>query len=176
MLAGGTIMTIHPIWERPGPTAGAAAFSPVRMLLTGFALLLAAFAYSPRAAADSGPSLSGLTADTPDALDAEPFEFEVLKSPDDVTPLFGRRITVCAGQSLPGWAIYNVTTDFTACGGGWDSRWHLIELNGAAPGQTTVICTRSGTPPGWVTIGYHTDFTRCGRNPGRNNLKSIRFP
>ena len=126
--------------------------------------------------AESENGLAGLSVDTPDAIDATPFEYEDNEALRDVTPMYGRRISVCAGQSLSGWAIYDVRTDFTQCGGGWDSVWMLIELNGARPGQSTVVCTRSRVPPGWVTVGYRTDFTRCGRNPGRNNLKVIRFP
>ena len=165
-------MTNDTTGHRRGPSTGATLLMP----LAAAAAFLTITAFSQTAVAETEADLSGVTADTPDEIGAAPFEYEELEALRDVTPRFGRRITVCAGQSLPGWAIYNVSTDFTACGGGWDSKWHLIELNGASPGQTAVVCTRSAIPPGWVVTGYSTNFTMCGRNAGRNNLKTIRFP
>ncbi len=44
---------------------------------------------------------------------------------------FGAMTTVCAGQQPTGWAVQNVSTNFTQCGGGQNNMWTLIELNGA---------------------------------------------
>lgn len=136
--------------------------------------LLAGF--STAALAETGPDLTGTTAETPNAIDQAPFEYEDLEQLRDAGTRYGKRISVCAGQSLPGWAIKNVTTNFTTCGGGWDNIWHLIELNGAKSGQRVTVCTRSPVPPGWIVVGYTTNYTMCGRNASRNNLKTLLFP
>lgn len=93
---------------------------------------------------------------------------------EKVKPLYGSTVTVCAGQTAPGWAVTNVGTDFTRCGGTWDDLWTLFELNGAPSGAQTTVCSFSANHPGWVAVGTSTDFTRCGRNATSNNLTTIR--
>jgi len=111
---------------------------------------------------------------TADAADQQEFlPYDELKALGEVEPLFGRRVTVCAGQSHSGWGLENVTTDFTRCGGSWDNLWQLIELNGAQPGQRATLCAGSRVPAGWSVVATHTDFTKCGRNQSFNNLKTI---
>jgi len=107
------------------------------------------------------------------ALSQEGEKERVEKLLEEIEPLFGRTVTVCAGQSAPGWAVQNVSTDFTTCGGSWDNIWTLVELNGASPGQRVTVCSFSSSHPGWGSVGTSTDFTRCGRNQSFNNLTTI---
>lgn len=115
--------------------------------------------------------LSSVYADDSDVKAFEYSEMDILR---EGAERFGQRVTVCAGQSSPGWGIENVSTNFTTCGGGWDNIWHLINLNNAPTGREVVLCARSPVPSGWVVIGRATDFTRCGRNQSFDNLKRIR--
>jgi hypothetical protein len=98
---------------------------------------------------------------------------EVIKLLTEVKPLYGAQVTVCAGQTAPGWAVINVDTDFTSCGGNWNNKWTLFELNGAPAGSQVTVCSFSSSQSGWVSIGTSTDFTRCGKGAGNNNLTTL---
>lgn len=76
-------------------------------------------------------------------------------------PHYGSTLQVCAGQLPSGWAVINVLTNFTICGGNPNNIWVIFDLNGARTGASVTVCTFSANNAGWVIINYLTNFTVC---------------
>jgi hypothetical protein len=81
--------------------------------------------------------------------------------------------TICAGAIPQGWAVFNVRTNFTMCGGTADNLLDIVDLRGASRGRAITVCSFSAVNNGWTIISTSTDFTKCGRDSGFNNLSAI---